>query len=158
MLNVQDCKHFLQDIIPVALEKLQADTKPKWGSMEAQEMVEHVAIALKGGYALEFGADKEPKPAHTQAKIAFLEQNTPYPKGIPSPFHKEGKPAYVFASLDDAKKNLVEQVKVMYAFFDKPENLAKFFFHPFFGKLNFEEVQKFNYKHISHHFEQFDLL
>jgi len=158
MMNVESCKTFLRQGITDALPTLQADTKPQWGNMDAQEMVEHVAMALKGGYAFEFTADKESKPVHLQAKEMFLVQNKPYPKGIPSPFHKNGKPPYQFASLEEAKTNLLAQVKEMYAFFEKPENAPKFFFHPFFGKLNFDEVQQFNYKHIAHHFEQFALL
>ena len=158
MLQVQDCQHFLQHTIAEILPRLQADAQPRWGSMEAQEMIEHVAMALKGGYAIEFTADKTTKPAQEQAKEMFLVHNTPYPKGIPSPFHKNGKPAYQFATLEAAKENLLKQIAEMYAYFENTANLAKFYFHPFFGKLNFDEVQKFNYKHITHHFEQFGLL
>lgn len=157
-MNITKVQQFLQKDITQVMSALQADSKPQWGNMEAQEMIEHLAMAVKGGHTLEFGADKEPKPIQEQAKITFLEQDAPYPKGIPSPFHKNGKPALMYANLEDAKQNLVKQIRLMYAFFEIPENQAKFFYHPFFGKLDFEGVQKFNYKHIEHHFKQFGLL
>ncbi len=157
-MDVQICKEFLQQGIAQAMAKLTLDSQPTWGSMDAQEMIEHVAMALKGGYTIEFGADKESKPTQLQAKEMFLVQNVPYPKGIPSPFHKNGKPPYQFENLEQAKHHLVQQVKLMYLFFESPENLEKFYFHPYFGKLNFDELQQFNYKHITHHFEQFKIM
>lgn len=157
-MNITEVTTFLQKDIATAMDKLHENSTPQWGAMEAQEMIEHVAMAIKGGYALEFTADKEPKPAQLQAKEAFLVQDIPYPKGIQSPFHKNGKPAYAFKNLEEAKQNLLSQIKLLYDFFEKEENKNKFFFHPFFGKLNFEEIQKFIYKHTKHHFEQFGLI
>ncbi len=158
MIQIQTVQDFLQNGVETALKSLQTDTRPTWGSMEAQEMVEHLAMTVKGLYGLEYSANKEVKPQQEQAKERILYQDEPLPKGIPSPFHRNGKPAYLYLNLEDAKQNLLAQIKNMYDFLAIPENQHKFFYHPFLGKLNLEELQRFNAKHIRHHFEQFAIL
>lgn len=153
-----EARAFLFDHLGEILSKLTADTLPIWGNMTAQEMIEHLEQTINSSYILVYQGGKEMKPQQKFARENFLYGNQPYPKGLDSPFHKNGKPALRFADLEEAKKALENSLKKFVAFFSKPENEKNTYYHPFFGEVNAQDIAQTYYKHSLHHFKQFGLV
>ncbi len=153
-----EAKEFLFDKTPAFLAKLSPETAPTWGNMTAQEMIEHLEQTVNSSYSLPYQGGKEMKPQQIFARQNFLYGNNPYPQGLPSPFHKNGKPALRFADLDSAKKALQNALQKFVDFFALPENEKNTYFHPMFGEVNYQDIAHSFYKHNLHHFRQFGLV
>ena len=131
------------------INALTPDTRALWGKMTVAQMLAHcqepiyVALGekhLKGGImAFLFG-----KIAKKQ-----LVKDTPFKRNLPT------APGFIVKTeknFSEEKNKLVELVqrfgkKDPGEIADKP--------HPFFGKLNAEEWNLLQYKHLDHHLRQF---
>ncbi len=149
---------FLFEKTPEYLSKLTPESTPTWGNMSPQEMVEHLEQVINSTYSVEYAGGKEMKPQQVFARQNFLYGNTPYPQGMESPFHKNGKPALRFADLETAKNAFGVALQKFTDFFALPENEKKTYYHPFFGEVNAQDIAQSFYKHILHHFTQFGLV
>jgi uncharacterized protein (TIGR00369 family) len=153
-----DLVDFLKNQVPASLSKLGSDTKPKWGTMRPQDMVEHLITVVKSSYKIPYSADKQPSAQQDQYKQYFLYQPNKYPQNIQSPFHKAGVPAWEYVDLESAKRGVEDEIDKLFGFFSIPENQDLSFYHTFFGRVNFDEIKRFHYKHTLHHLEQFGLI
>jgi len=140
--------------VPDYLKKLTPDSKPRWGKMSAQHMIEHL------GNTLVIVRSKTELPIVTpEEKLAayqlFLTTDKPFSKDIPNPFVGTEPPALRFPDLETAKTKLMAALENFLQFFQ--ENPKATPVHPFFGRLNYEGWLQFQRKHFKHHFEQFGL-
>ncbi|MFC5271505.1 DUF1569 domain-containing protein [Adhaeribacter terreus] len=141
--------------VPFLLEKLTEDSKPHWGKMTAQHVLEHlgntlVIVSTKKEIPVITPEDKLP------AYLQFLKSDKPFDRDIPNPFVGDTPPALRFENLDTAKTKLLAALEGFYKFFaENPEAKPV---HPFFGRLNYEEWLQFQRKHFQHHFKQFGLV
>lgn len=139
------------------LYRLQPESKPIFGSMTPQHMVEHLAFAVC------FSNGKEPQqhhyPADKEQKIkAFvLGTDKAMPIGFKSPvLPADGLPNLKHSSLIAAIVNLKTELNDFDNYFlrypaDTPIN-------PTMGELNYYEWVRFHNRHFTHHFKQFKLL
>lgn len=136
------------------LRNLKETSKPLWGKMSAQHMVEHLILAVQmsnGKLKLECFNPKEKLPALKR----FLLSERPLPKLFINPIIGEELKPFKYSSLDEAKQKLKEEIDDYLLFFDKnpeakPVNVT-------FGELNNEEWEVFHRKHFTHHLAQFDI-
>lgn len=134
--------------------RLIPDTKPLWGKMSAQHMVEHLILTLR------IGTGKlETKVYSPDEKLPVLKRillsNRPLPKNFISPIVGEKLLPLEFNDLDEAMENLKLELNTYYDFFEKnPDAILP---NPTFGKLNKEEWELFHKKHFEHHLSQFGL-
>src|SRR5688572_23741027 len=141
--------------IPVYLEKLTEETKPAWGQMSPQHVLEHL------GNTLVIVSSKKEIPTVTPAERlpayrAYLTTDTPFTQNIPNPFVGDTPPALRFENLETAKTKLLAALENFHKFFaENPEATPV---HPFFGKLNYEGWLQFQRKHFQHHFKQLGLI
>lgn len=139
-----------------ALLSLQVDTKPAFGMMTPQHMVEHVSQAIgisNGNLSIKLHVDEE--RAAKQKRI-MIYTDRPFPKGMQAPT-MEGKLAKLrFSNLDEAKADLINQMNAFDTWHRKNPGVGCM--HPFLGLLTHEEWVKFHSKHITHHFQQFFLV
>lgn len=141
------------EVILQHLEKLTVDSKPNWGEMSAQRMVEHLSESLqmaigKNTFPLEIPEDRIPRMKE------FLISDKPMAKNIEVPFAKKNEKlrnADLELAIDELAENWIE-FEDYYSENEGNENL-----HPYYGMLNFEEWLRLHAKHFSHHFEQFRL-
>lgn len=142
-------------MVPTYLEKLTEETKPKWGKMSPQHVLEHM------GNTLVIASSNKELPVVTPADkipayLEFLKTDKPFTHNIPNPFVGTEPPALRFPDLATAKTKLLAALENFHKFFrENPEATSV---HPFFGPLNYEQWQLFQRKHFRHHFEQFGLL
>ncbi len=146
-----------RDTIETYLNKLSEETKPIWGTMSPQHMVEHLDYTFR----LSFGENQEFEFS-TPEKILEKVHDSLYnyrslPKNADAPqLIEKGIEKLEHENLSVAKQKLLESYDEFAIYFqEKPEATTK---NVVFGHLNKFEWDLFQTKHVNHHFEQFGLL
>ncbi len=143
--------------ITECLNKLTENSKPKWGTMSPQHMIEH----LEYGYRIASGEIQD-FDITTPEKIIEKVHNTLYdfskmPQNFEFPLAEKSKINETkHADLNTAKAKMLEARAEYLAYYKQnPESLLK---NAVFGEMNRYEWQLLERKHLNHHFEQFDVL
>jgi len=140
------------------LNGLTENTKPNWGKMTAQQMLEHLETTIL--YSMgEPEAEKCFTPEeHLEKYQDSLYNHRKMPKDFPAPFLPEGGtlPVMKFKNLEQAKEKFLENLQKYQIYYR--ENPAAEHMHFVFGKLNKEMMELMHRKHFTHHFEQFNLI
>ena len=139
------------------LSNLTENTQPKWGSLKAQNMVEHLAKTLQYSNGKKEIAQRGSDEEALKARHAFIYTDVEMSMGLRSPLlPAEGPVPFEFSDLDEAKKNLNKELDDFEAYHKShPDAL---FIQPRLGKLNYKEWIVFHNKHFIHHFKQFGLI
>ncbi len=140
------------------LGNLQPDTKPLWGQMDAQRMVEHLSLGLRisnGVIDLTILNGDEAR-ALKMKKISLL-SDRPLPKGFQNPVMPAEPMPYETANLQEAINLLKENLHACKQYFAQAGADATRI-HNLFGPLTYQEWLLFHHKHFSHHFSQFGLI
>lgn len=134
------------------LNKLSHETQPKWGKMDAAQMLAHLNVA----YDLDNGKVSAKYNAFTKWMLkAFVKKIVVGDK----PYKKNSRTAPVFLIADKRefekeKAALIQNMKEVQSrgvnYYEGRENTG-------FGKLSSKEWNNMFSKHIEHHFEQFGI-
>ncbi len=129
------------------LARLSPEAKPRWGRMNAPQMLAHLAKWMQmaeGG--METAEMKLPLryPPLKQLVIYWL----PWPKGIPTAPELVCRETFDWAIEQAAVRELVHS-------FEKRDPKAPWPVHPAFGKLTSRAWGVLGYRHMDHHFRQF---
>ncbi len=139
----------LQDSLTI----LKSDSKPLFGKMTAQHMVEHLTITLK----LSIGKIKYPTFTPSDraliAKKNLLFTELEMGKGMTPPNDTGELYPLKFPDLEKAKTALLQAWDEYIGYYEKNDDATEV--HPRFGHLNKDEWNRFHFKHIMHHFKQF---
>ena len=142
------------DLMP--LKKLRENSKPLWGTMSAQHMVEHVCLAVQlsnGNLVInEYMTSEEKLPLLKRV----LMSSRPLPKNFTNTVIGEGLKPLRNVNLDSAISELKNELSQIDIYFE--ENINAQPVNPTFGPLNKEEWIQFHKKHLTHHFTQFGLV
>jgi oxepin-CoA hydrolase/3-oxo-5,6-dehydrosuberyl-CoA semialdehyde dehydrogenase len=138
------------------VNQLTESTKPLWGTMTPQHMLEHLEYTLKVAVE-DIVVDIATPEEHLEKVQESLYNFKKMPKNYKMPLMKaEGLEELVHPDLDTAKKAVVDAHEKFHAFFkEHPEKVTK---NAVFGELNYFEWKLLNRKHFNHHFEQFGLI
>ncbi len=146
-----------EDKIQECLNRLTVDTEPKWGSMSAQRMIEH----LEYTYRIASG-EIQNFEISTPEKILEKVHNTLYdynkmPHEHMFPLAEESRiEELVHANLEEAMEKLNASRNAYLDYFNEnPDVRTK---NVVFGELNRYEWYLLDRKHLNHHFEQFGLI
>jgi len=143
------------DDVRSKLLNLKEDTKPVFGQMNAQQMIEHLSSVTQianGNWNVDvFVSDEK-----SARRKPFLNSENELQMGFRASFLSDGPVPLKFNSLAEAIDDLDYQVQQFVMIFNKEE--GRTVVHPFFGELDFDYWKKFQVKHFTHHFKQFDLL
>lgn len=143
----------LETLLP-HFDKLNPDSKPKWGSMGAQRMIEHLTDTLKIAtgetpFTLEVPEDRLEK------MIAFLDSDKPMAANLKVSFVKDDAPlrhSEIELAIDEYVETWLD-LESLYG--DNPGLKHP---HPYYGPLDFDQWNRLHSKHLTHHFTQFGLL
>lgn len=143
-----------------ALKNLHKETKPVWGIMTAQHMVEHLTMAVKSSTnKIIFNRFITPEDKTPIAK-RFLNSSRPLPKlfvnEVVSEVIGEGLIPLANTDLSSAIRELKKEVEYFDEYFTKNPEAKPI--NATFGPLNHEEWITFHNKHFTHHLNQFGLL
>lgn len=139
-----------------SLEKLQENSTPTFGDMTPQQMIEHLTKSVEISYTKPYSPEKAITEMQKQTRLMFLNTENPFPKGLKSPMYKEGMPALIHQDLAIAKNAFLVVISNFRTHFEKNPNST--YYHLLFGEVNFDDLELFHYKHILHHFQQFNLV
>ena len=136
------------------LNRLQPDTKPVWGKMNANQMICHLNdsynLAMNGKSA----SEQITFVSRTLVRWVALRAPMPWPHGVPTRPEVDqfagGTPPEAF---DQDKAALAANIKRFAGL--APE--FDFNRHPIFGPLTRWEWMRWGYLHADHHFRQFGL-
>lgn len=151
-----DYRYFLTNIVPPAITKIKFETKPLWGKMTAQHAIEHLSHSLIVSTILTHQPAKAPNMLQSKWKQDIIVSPSDMPRDLQNPMFQFGLPPYKFTHFEESQKNLTEKIKNFFNLYDKTPSGVNF--HSFFGDLNFEELQRYHYKHFKHHLTQFGAL
>lgn len=148
--------NFLDEIVVrETLATLTSDFKPIFGSMNAQQMIEHLSAITKianGNWNVDaFVSDEK-----MARRKPFLDTENELEIGFKPTLLAEEPNPLQFNSINEAIDDLIFQIQLFVSAFQ--ENPSRTVVHPFFGELDFEYWKKFQTKHFTHHFKQFSLL
>jgi oxepin-CoA hydrolase/3-oxo-5,6-dehydrosuberyl-CoA semialdehyde dehydrogenase len=146
---------FLRFGIVAALAGLAETSEARWGRMTAQEMVEHLtwAFELSTGQAETECTVPAAEPPRLKG---FLYHNRPTQREFMNPALASGLPALRYGSLTEAKAALDRELKRFLE--ESPARPERFYIHPIFGPIGYEEWHRTHFKHTYHHLHQFGLL
>ena len=143
------------DEIKTQLSKLNLNSKPAYGKMNAQQMIEHLSAVTQianGNWDVNVYVSDE----KTDRRKPFLDTENELQAGFKASFLADEPNDLKFNSIDEAIDDLLHQLEVFLLVFK--QNEKRTVVHPFFGELNFQDWKKFQVKHFTHHFKQFELV
>lgn len=147
--------NFINNEFPRLLGQLTENTPPKWGLMNARQMVEHLTdyIRVANGKVIEkVGTPEENLPAFRK----FLESEKQFRPDTKNPLNTGDPLPLRLTSLTEAIEAYTRELKDFYSVFERePEKITN---HPAFGPCKFEDWIRLHYKHLSHHARQFGLI
>lgn len=144
--------YFLQRKFIDKLTELDPDTKPLWGNMNVQQMIEHMSESLriangKNPHALITPAEK------VQAMKDFLASDKEFRPNTKNILMEETPPDLRLKDKTTAIQELENEIKYFVAHFE--EHPGSTVTNPFFGHLTFQEWIQLLHKHAKHHLKQF---
>ncbi len=154
---LQEKEQFINETFPALLQQANSDITPKWGKMDFQQMLEHVADFFQVSTQKQHYPLVSP-PEHMPKLKEFLMSDKPFRENTKAPTSIIGEEPlpYRYASVDEAMQEVIAEVNYFFQLYaDEPEMTAV---HPVFGELNYEEWVRLHYKHVTHHLRQFGLL
>ena len=143
--------------IEECLSKLTKNSKPNWGMMTPQHMVEHLEYSYRvaGNQYQDFEIATPEK--YIDKVAATLWDYEKMPKNFEMPLLKKGEVEDLrYSDLEEAKTKFFEAKEIFHNYFKKnPKATTK---NPVFGYLTKYEWSLLVRKHLNHHFKQFGLL
>ncbi len=148
MQNIFDPK--IAEEVVARIHKLNVDTSPLWGKMNASQMLAHCNVTYEMVYT-----DQHPRPNGLVRFLLKLFVKEAVVNEKPYKKNSRTAPAFIIADKRDfevERKRLVEYVL-------KTQKLGEAHFHQkeshSFGRLTTTEWNNLFYKHLNHHLEQF---
>lgn len=154
---LKDKEQFIKETFLALLQQANSGTASKWGKMDFQQMLEHVADFFQVSTQKQHYPFVSP-PEHMPKLKEFLMSDKPFRENTKAPISIIGEEPlpYRYASVDEAMQEVIAEVNYFFQLYaDEPEMTAV---HPVFGELNYEEWVRLHYKHVTHHLRQFGLL
>lgn len=153
-MDQQKLNFLSSDLVPL-LKTLSPNSPMKWGKMNAQQMVEHIAGFFRVStnqlhFTLVTPIEQLPK------LVSFLRSDKEFRENTKAPVLPEDPLPVQFASMEDAVNDLEKEIQYFVHQFSNTDSLITQ--HPVFGDLNFDDWVLLHYKHVVHHLKQFELL
>ncbi len=134
------------------IENLTATSTPKWGKMSVGQMCLHCQMPLE--IALEKRTLSGKKPGFMKRLVfkiykPLMYNDKPWSKNLPT------APDFVIKGEQNFEVEKEKLIKVI-SEFHKLSDKQKWPEHPMFGTFTKEQWGQMQYKHLDHHFNQFD--
>lgn len=146
---------FLRNRFVSLLEKIPTETKPLWGKMTLQQMIEHFAESVRIASGKIVHTDIITPPEQLDKLRAFVLSDKPFRENTLNPLLSETPAPVRNPSKEEAVKELQEEINFFFSVFEK--NNMQVTRNPFFGDFNYEQNVHLLHKHALHHLRQFQL-
>jgi hypothetical protein len=145
---------FLKERLVALLKRLKGDEKGKWGIMNAQQMVEHFADAVKNANG-KLVLPLLNRGERLQKSREFLMSDQPFKENTRNPLIPEEGFKLRKPDLESALNKLQKELNYFFELFGKHPELKTL--NSFFGELDYGMNIPLLYKHAIHHLKQFGL-
>ena len=135
------------------LKQIPSDTKPQWGKMTLQQMVEHFSESVRIASGKTVHIDFVFPAEQLQKNREFVLSEKPFRENTPNPLMPEAPAPVINVSTQEAINELDKEINFFFTVFEK--NNLQVTRSPFFGDLNFEQNVHLLHKHALHHLRQF---
>ena len=154
MENLEQKAQFLRKEYIDILASLDAHAPRKWGKMNVQQMIEHMADYVR------IASGKTPTAVVTpeenlQRMQGFLESEKPFRENTPNALMPDTPEPARHRTKDEAIHELQQEIEHFFMAHERDGN--KTTANPFFGNLNFNQQIQLLHKHATHHLRQFGL-
>jgi len=154
MENLGTKATFLRNDLVKMLATIDPATKPLWGKMNPQQMVEHMS------YAMRQASGKDPytivtAEEHLPKMQAFLMSEKPFRENTPNQLLPDEPAPAKHESMQDSLNDL--QAEIDHFFHVYGTDPQKTITNPFFGELNYDMQIQLLHKHAWHHLRQFGI-
>jgi hypothetical protein len=154
MERITEKAYFLRNEYINKVRSIPNDAQPKWGKMNLQQMIEHMAEFMH------LGAGHIPQQIHTpeeqiEAYQNFLRSEKPFRENTPNATLPDEPRPLRYSSIEEAIDNLSNEIKSLFKAFE--DDCDKIVVNPIFGKLNYEMSIQLLHKHAWHHLRQFGI-
>lgn len=151
-MNAGKAEFLKHRFIPL-LKQIPSDTKPHWGKMTLQQMIEHFSDNVRIASGKITYPDFVFPPEQLQKAREFMLSEKQFRENTVNPLLPETPAPVINMSTEDAIAELQKEVVYFFSVFEK--NNLQVTRSPFYGDLNYEENIHLLYKHASHHLRQF---
>jgi hypothetical protein len=151
MINI-DNKKQISDLLQLLNDK----SKPTFGNMSAQQMVEHLILSIRLSMG-ELGDElyiEESKAAAIKRMIIHTDRKLPI--GFKVPILPETPVPCIYPNISTSIQKLFDSISSFESYYQ--QNPSKTHVHPTMGSLNYMEWKIMHGKHLAHHFSQFGLI
>lgn len=142
------------DALLTRINKISADDKPRWGKMNAAQMLAHCCKPYDTLFDAEYIRNNPPPNAVVRVFVKLVAK--PMVVG-PKPYPRNGRTAPSFIVAD--QRDLMREREKLVAYINKVQGLGRAHFEGkqshSFGKLSAQEWNVLFYKHLDHHLQQF---
>lgn len=152
MENLAHKANFLKNEYTKLLTQLDADAPGKWGKMNVQQMIEHMAdyVRIASGRSTVPSLTPEEQVPRMQA---FLGSEKPFRENTPNQLLPDEPPAVRNATKEAAVAELQDELEHFFQSYETAPGRA--IPSPFFGVLNYDMQVQLLHKHSTHHLRQF---
>lgn len=155
MENIAQKAYFLRNEYADKLRTIKPDVERRWGKMNAQQMIEHMAdsISLASGRT-PVTAIVTPEE-HLEKYRSFLTSEKDFRENTPNATLPETPNPERKETIADAIDELQDEIFYLFKTFE--ENRGVKILNPIFGELDYEMTVQLLYKHAWHHLRQFGI-
>jgi hypothetical protein len=155
MENIAQKAYFLRHEYAGKLESLKPDAERRWGKMNVQQMIEHMAeyIAMASG---KIATEKIVTLAeHLEGYRRFLSTEKEFKENTPNVLMPEIPAPVKHASMDQSIAEIKGEIDHLFKAFE--DDCDKKVLNPIFGELDYDMTVQLLYKHAWHHLRQFGI-
>ncbi len=152
MENIAQKADFLRNEYTRMLSELDANADRKWGKMNVQQMIEHMADYVRIASGRTVVPTLTPEE-HVPRMQAFLESEKPFRENTPNQLLPDDPAPTRHATKEAAVSELQDEIDHFFQSYESTPGRA--IPSPFFGVLNFEQQVQLLHKHGTHHLRQF---
>lgn len=154
MENLAQKADFLRDKYTAVLAALDGNATRRWGKMDVQQMIEHMADYVR------IASGRTPVEVVTPAENlermqAFLGSEKPFRENTPNSLMADEPPPHRHDTKEAAVAQLQDEVNHFFAVYEATPGLKVN--NPFFGALGYDMQVQLLHKHSTHHLRQFGL-
>ena len=147
-------ENFLRTRLVPMLQQLPADTPSRWGKMNVQQMIEHLAgDAFRTASGRLVFEKILTAPEQLARMRAFMMSEKPFKENTANPLLGVDPIPLRYKTVQGAIGALQQELIHFFESFEKNPLLITR--NPFYGDMNFDENVQLLYKHALHHLKQF---
>ncbi len=156
MKSVNELEHVFENTIDNWLVALHQDSKALWGNMDAQQMIEHLIIALNVSTGKRVIELVTPIDKVDKIKNIGLLSDRPLQRDFKNVALPLDPIPHMQVDIATAIEELKKELKLFKNHYTLHPNIKHM--HNVFGELGYHEWLWMHYKHFIHHFTQFGVL